>query len=433
MPSGSAAPAERDLHLDVRERRLDNGLKLLLVPNRALPIFTVMLWVPAGGRTEPEGASGISHYLEHCYSLGSSKLGPREIDRLVQRLGGSKNAFTDHDYTGYYESLPAAALDEIVAVEADRFARLALPPDRLASELEVVREERRLRTENSVGGFLHERLFALAYVRHPYGRPVIGTPQDLERLSRQAVVAYYRTHYVPSNATFVLVGDFDPEHAEALFERHFGPLPAECRPEIAPTPEPEQRAERRATLVKKAARLPRLTILWKTVGLDHEDAIALSLLDVVLSHGDASRFERTLRRERQLVLDQATDYWSLVDPCPFTYRAEARPGVALETLEAAVDAVIDEIVRDGPTEAEVERAAKQLELAFLCGLESTAARARALGRYEVTSARGWRYLVEYLPKVRCLGPDDLWRAAAAWLRRERRTVVHLLPPRSAAA
>lgn len=413
--------------LDVREARLENRLTLLLLPDASVPVFTVMLWVPAGGRTERPGESGISHYLEHCYSLGSEKLAPREIDRLVQRLGGSKNAFTDHDYTAYYESMPAAALERILEIEADRFATLALPAERLASELEVVKEERRLRTDNSVGGFLHERLMALAYERHPYGWPVIGTREDLERMSRERVLAYYRRHYVPANATFVLVGDFDPARAEALFQRTFGAIPAGEPPQDAPEEEPEQRAERRAVLTKKAARLPRLAILWKTVGLDHEDALALSLLEAVLAHGDAAAFERVLRRERELVTDHSTDYWSLRDPCPFTYRAEARPGVALEALEAAVYALLEGVARDGPEPSALDRAKKQIELAFLAGLESTSARARAIGRYAVASARGWRYLADFLPRVRAIAPEDLGRVARRYLVPEGRTVVYLYP------
>jgi zinc protease len=411
----------------VRERRLENGLTLLLAPDAAVPVFTIMLWVPAGGRNERRGETGVSHYLEHCYSLGSKNLAPREIDRLVQRLGGSKNAFTDHDYTAYYESLPSAALERIVEVEGDRFAALALPEERLRSELQVVIEERRLRSENSVGGFLHERLMALAYERHPYGWPVIGTREDLEVMSRDRVLAYYRRHYVPANATFVLVGDFDPARAEDLFRRHMGGIPPGARPADEVAEEPEQRAERRASVAKESARLPRLAIVWKTVGLDHEDALALALLEATLAHGDAAAFERVLRREKELVLDHSTDYWSFRDPCPFSYRAEAQPGVALERIEEAVYALVADLVARGPEPGALERAKKQIELAFLAGLESTSARARAIGRYAVTSARGWRYLDEFLPRVRAIEAGDLQRAARLYLVPERRTVLHLHP------
>jgi predicted Zn-dependent peptidase len=414
--------------LDVREVRLENGLRLLFLPDPAVPVFTIMLWVPAGARTEPRGLSGISHYLEHCYSLGSRKLAPREIDRLVQRLGGSKNAFTDYDCTAYYESLPSSALETIVEVEADRLGGLLLPEERLRSELDVVREERRLRTDDSVGGYLHEKLLALAYERHPYGRPIIGTPEDLAAMNREKVLAYYRAHYVPSNVRYVLVGDFEPARAEELFRRHFGAIPAGAPPRVEIEREPEQRAERRARFTKEGARLPRLTVLWKTVGIDDEDAVALAVLEVALAHGDASRFERVLRRERQLVTDHAVDYWALADASPFTYRAEAQPGVELEAIEEAALGIFDDVARSGPKEREVERAKKQIELAFLTGLESTGARARAIGRYATLSRRGWRYLLDYLEKVRAIGPDDLRRAAACYLVPERRTVVHLYPP-----
>jgi zinc protease len=428
----SRADAAPSLALEVREARLENGLTLLLVPDPAVPVFTIMLWVPAGGRNERPGTTGVSHYLEHCYSLGSSRLAPREIDRLVQRLGGGKNAFTDHDYTAYYESLPAHALERIIEVEADRLATLALPEDRLRSELDVVREERRLRIDDSVAGFHNERLMAAAYERHPYGRPVIGSAEDLARMTREDVLAYYRRHYVPANVTFVLVGCFDEARAVDLFRRHLGGIPAGTRPDDVIEPEPPQPAERRLTVTKQGAKLPRTALLWKTVGGDHPDAVPLAVLETVLAHGDASLFERVLRRARQLVVDHSTDYYSLRDPCPFTYRAEARPGVELAAIEEAVEALLAGIARDGPEPGALERAKKQIELAFLAGLESTSARARAIGRYAVTSARGWRWLIEFVERVRAVGPDDLARVVATYFVPERRTVVRLLPEEGAA-
>ncbi len=431
--AGAAAPPAAALDLAVEEVRHDKGLTLLLHEDHAAPGFTIMLWVPAGGRTERAGQSGISHYLEHCYSLGSSKLAPREIDRLIQALGGQKNAFTSHDYTAYYESLPAAALEKIVEVEADRLATLALPADRLASELDVVREERRLRYDDSPQGALTEKLLATAFERHPYRNPVIGWPEDLARMSRDDAVAYYRAHYAPANATYVLVGDFEREKAVALFRKHFGGLAGGARPAVAVAPEPEQAAERRASLTKESVKVPQIAMLWKVPGLDHPDTHALNVLEGVLLEGDAARCDRILRRERKLVQSVGGGHWEYRDPGPFTISAEALAGVPIEDVERAIDEVVAGVVEGGVSEAELERAKATLELAFATRLESTSARAMAIGQAHVTSAEGWRSLTRRIERLRAVTAEDVRRVAATYLRKERRTVVHLLPPAPAPA
>ncbi|GIW72268.1 MAG: hypothetical protein KatS3mg102_1810 [Planctomycetota bacterium] len=412
------------LQLEVQELRLSNGLTVLMLPDRAAPLFTLMLWVPAGTRTERPGSTGISHALEHCYSLGSRRFGPREIDRMVQALGGRKNAFTSLDFTAYYASLPPQALERIIEAEADRLAHLSLPPERVRRELEVIQEERRLRVDNAPAGRLRERLLALAYQRHPYGLPLIGTAEDLQRLDRDAIAAYYRTHYVPVNVAFALVGDFEPEEAHALFEIHMGAIPAGAVPAGEPPEEPEQHEERREVIRKASARLPRLAMLYKCPGLDHPDAAALSVLEAVLLHGDTGRFDRALRRQQQLATFVSGGYWGLRDPGPFVIEAEARPGVALERLEAAIDRAIAEVVERGITPEELEVARRRIQLGTLAGLESTAARARAIGCFQTISRRGWRYLPEHLARLATLDRDEVHAAAARYLVRSRRTVVH---------
>jgi len=412
---------------DLREIKLENGLTLLLLPDATTPVFTIMLWVPAGARTEPPGLSGISHYLEHAYSLGSKRLAPREIDRIVQEQGGQKNAFTSHDATAYYESLPKASLARIIELEADRLGSLTLPEERLRSELDVVREERRWRYENSPTGLMTETLLATAFARHPYRNPVIGWPEDLARLRRQDLLSYYRAHYVPSNVAYVLVGDFDADEAVLLFRRHFGPLPAGARPATAPEPEPEQKEERRARLERASVKLPRLGMLWKVPGLDHADTPALEVLETALLDGDAARLERVLKRERMLASSVGGGHWQLRDPGAFTLSAEALPGVAIEALERACDEALEAVARGGLDGSELERAKNQIELAFVTGLESTAARARSLGRFHTLSARGVAYLRDFPDRIRAVSGDDIRRVVTTYLRKEHRTVVHLLP------
>ncbi len=413
---------------EIKEVKLENGLTLLLVPDRAAPVFTIMLWVPAGSRTERPGTTGLSHYLEHCYSMGSSKLGPREIDRLVLRLGGTKNAFTFVDYTAYYESLPRSALETIVEMEADRLATLALPAERLKSEIEVVKEERRLRYENSPDGLLGEKVLELAFTSHPYRWPVIGWMKDLEAVTREDAVAYYRTHYIPANVTYVVVGDIDLAETEALFRKHFGALPSGVRPAVEVAPEPPQEGERRATIRMESATLPRLSIAYHAVDVDHPDLDPLTVLETILAEGPSSRFARVLRRERKLVTGSSASAAGWRDPSPFFIEAEAQPGVAIEEVERAIYAVLAEVAAKGPTAEELDRAKKLIEVAFLTGLESTSAKARVIGRYHIVSRRGHRYLLDYTDRIRGVTAEDVRRVARTYLRPERRTVVFQLPP-----
>ncbi len=429
-PAPAPAPLStaKVLRLDVREVRLDNGLTVLLCPDRGAPVFTIMLWVPAGTRTEPPGKSGISHYLEHCYSMGSSKLGPREIDRFVKRRGGHKNAFTYYDYTGYHESLPIDALEDMIEIEADRLATLALPADRLASELEVVKEERRQRTESSPDGLLYERLMATAFTRHPYRLPVIGTADDLLTFTRDDALAYYRAHYVPANIAYVVAGDLDPDRTADLFRKHFGAIAPGERPRFEVPEEPPQAGERRFIMRKESVRLPRLAVAYLTVGLDHADYPALTVLEMVLSGGESARFPRILRRERKLVTYASASQSGLRDPAPFFFEAEPQPGVLVETVEAAIDDLIADMAANGPTPDEVERAKRLIAVSVLAGLEPTDAKARAIGRYHTVCGRGWPGLLDYLARLEAVEPDEVRRAAAAYLVPERRTVGIQLPP-----
>lgn len=417
-----------DLNFDVEEHVLENGTRLLLLPNTNSQLVTCMLWVPAGVRTERAGESGLSHFVEHCYSLGSQNFGPREIDRLVQRLGGRKNAFTSYDYTAYYATLPPDGLATLIEAEADRLANLLMPEERVRKELEVVLEERRLRIDNAPTGRLYERLFQLAYDEHAYRHPIIGTSADLRAFDRESAFAYYQRHYQPANVAFVVSGHFEADDVLGLFRTHVEPIASGPRPVIACTREPEQHDERRDVLIKRSERLARCCMLFKVPGMDHEDYAALSVFETLVLHGETSRVDRKLRRGLQLATYVGGGGWGLQDTSPFVIEAEARPGVDPEALEQGIEDVLYEVADHGVDVQEVDIARARISLDLLTSLESSAARARSAGRFAVTSGESWTFIRDQLARIADVSCEDVRRVAGRYFGRAQRSVCYQLPP-----
>lgn len=418
------------LGFEVVEHRLENGILLLVSEDHRAPIFTIMLWVPAGGRTERPGLTGVSHYLEHAYELGSSKLAPRELSRWVMRLGGSKNAFTSRDYTGYFEKLPSEVLDRVIEYEADRLATLALPPERMARELDVVREERRMRVDDSPAGVLHEALAALAWPTHPYGQPVVGTWEDLAALDADRARAYFQTHYATAQLCYVVCGDVRPEEVVASFERWFSPIPRREPPATEVAGEPPQEAPRWRDLAYPAARLPAVLAGWPVPEGDHPDQEALEVLAQVLGGGADPWLERLLVRERRLAVEVGASLWRLRDPGLFVLSAEANEGTPSGDLLAGLRGAVARLREEGVGEEAVRRAMRALELDFLRSVESTDGRARHLGQTQVTAAGGWRSLERRQRALLAVTAAQVTRVARETLdpRRENVVVRHPGPP-----
>src|SRR5437868_14727145 len=267
---------ERDF--PVQEHALANGLQVRLLPDRGLPVATLYSFFRVGSRNERPGITGISHLLEHMMFNGSRKYGPKEFDRRLESAGGSSNAYTSNDMTAYYEDFASDALPLVLDLEADRMASLTIDDVSLARERDVVKEERRFRTDNDIDGMMDEALGALTFLAHPYRWPVIGWMSDIEAITRQDCEAYFRTYYAPNNCTLVLVGDFDSAQALALIEKLYSPIPSgESLPAVA-TGEPGQKGERRA-VIRYPSQAPAVLVGFRGPGGRDPDALALGLLE----------------------------------------------------------------------------------------------------------------------------------------------------------
>ncbi|MBI3988753.1 MAG: insulinase family protein [candidate division NC10 bacterium] len=407
------------------EKTLSNGLKVLLLEEPKAPVVTVQIWYKVGSRNEVAGRTGLSHLLEHMMFKGTERYGPKQFSRIVQRNGGQDNAFTSSDYTAYFENFAAEKVELGLELEADRMQNLLLDPKEALSERDVVREERRLRTEDDPVSALGEEVEAVAFKAHPYAQPVVGWDSDLEGLTREDLLEYYKTYYVPNNAVLVVVGDFKKEEVLPKIEASFGGIPPGSEPPAVRAKEPPQQGERRLFL-KKEAELPFLYITYHVPNLTHPDSYALDVLEMILSAGRSSRIYRSLVYEKQIALFAGGEYLRVSkDPNLFYFYASVMPGKSIEEVEKALYEEIERLKREPVSDRELEKAKNQVEASFLMGQDSIFALAMALGRHEVMG--DWRFWEKYLPGIRKVAKEDLMRVAKTYLVEDNRTVGILIP------
>jgi zinc protease len=404
---------------------LDNGLRVLLLEDARSPIVSFQVWYRVGSRNERRGATGIAHFLEHLMFKGTPSHGPRQFARLVEENGGQDNAFTSQDVTSYYVNIAADKLDLVIDLEADRMQNLLLDPKAIASEREVVIEERRTRTEDDPGGFLGEEVSSIAFKAHPYGEPIIGWMDDIKRITPEEIREFYKTYYVPNNAMIVAVGAFRAADALEKIKRRFGRIPRGKVPPPMLAVEPVQNGERRV-IVKKQAELPIVYMAWHVPNQKSDDAAALELLSTILSGGRASRLYRDLVYQRQLALEAGGDYqYFSIDPNLFWFWATPMPGQSPEKLEAELSAHMERLKTEPVTDEELARAKNQIEAAFVYQDDSVHQRASQLARFEMIG--GFALKESFLAKIRAVTAADLTRVARAWFAPDRKSVGVLLP------
>ncbi|MGV0960933.1 MAG: M16 family metallopeptidase [Limnohabitans sp.] len=366
---------------------LANGMTLWVKPDRRAPTAVHMLWVRVGSMDEVDGTSGVAHVLEHMMFKGTPSLAAGEFSRRVAALGGRENAFTSKDYTGYFQQIPAHQLEAVMRLEADRFANNQWPDAEFAKELEVVKEERRMRTEDNPRALLHEALSATALTASPYRRPIVGWMSDLEAMTAQDARAFYRRWYVPGNAVVVVAGDVDPLQVKALAEKYYGALPARAVPERKPQQEPVQQGLRRfdfkapaeQSYVALAFKVPRLASLQASP--EHDDALALTVLAAVLDGYSGARLERALTQGEQRLADSVGAHNGLMGRGPQFFYLEGVPakGQTPEALASALRAQVQRVAQEGVTESELQRVKTQWVASEVYKLDSVFNQARELG------------------------------------------------------
>ena len=388
-PAPAGATPAGETALETARYTLPNGLTVIVRPDRRAPTAVVMVWVRVGSMDEVDGTSGVAHVLEHMLFKGTKTMGPGEYSRRIAILGGSDNAFTARDVTSYYQQIPVRSLEEVLRLEADRFAHNQWSDDEFRRELEVVKEERRLRTEDSPRARLFEALNAAAFVASPYRRPIIGWMSDLDAMTPQDARDFFQRWYIPANAAVVVAGDVSPAQVLQVVERHFGGIPARAVPVRKPREEPPQAGIRRIEVKAPAEqsfltmqyRAPRLTSLEPTP--ENDDALALTLLAGVLEGHAGARLDRALTQGPGRLADSVGASNGLLGRGPqmFTLTAVPAPGKSAELVEAALRAEIVRVAREGVSEAELQRVKTGWTASEIYKLDSLFAQARELGTY----------------------------------------------------
>ena len=430
--AAQAAPA-------VQQFTLKNGMQLIVQPDRRAPTAVHMVWVRVGSMDEINGVTGVAHALEHMMFKGSKTVKPGDFSRRVAALGGQENAFTWRDYTGYYQQIPSSRLEDVMKLESDRFANNQWPDAEFKKEIEVIKEERRMRTEDQPRAVLMEQLMAATYMASPYHHPVVGWMSDLDSMKPDDVRNFHKRWYVPANAAVVVVGDVNVAQVRAWAEKYYGSVPARAVPDRKPQIEPKQIGVRRIEVkqpaeqafIAMAYRVPTLNHVEK-LQADDKDALALLVLSAVLDGYDGARLERALvQGEGQTngrVADSAGSSASIMGRGPSLFMLTGVPakGKTAADVEAALRAQIQKVAQEGVQADELERVKTQWMASNVYERDSVMGQAQNLGNYWIQDMPldAEDKLLAELKKVTS---DDVKAVAAKYFGDDQLTVGTLVP------
>ena len=424
---GLAANAQAEL----AERTLGNGLRVIVKTDRRAPVVVSQVWYRAGSMDEGRGETGVAHVLEHMMFKGTRAVPAGEFSERVAAAGGRENAFTARDQTVYFQTLPADRLELALSLEADRMASLLLEPEAFAKELQVVMEERRMRTEDEPHARLYENFMAVAFQVHPYRHPVIGWMDDLKQMRVSDARRWYERWYAPNNATLVVAGDVDSARVFALAERYFGPIPARALPERRPQAEPEQNGAKRV-VTRAPAKLPYLMLAWPVPKLADPARdwapYALEVLAGVLDGHASARLPQRLVKERKIATDVDAGYDdSARGPVQFMLDATPAEGHGTAEVLAALKQEVARIQRDGVSEQELRRVKAQALASQVYQRDSLFYQAMQIGQW-VMAGLDYRLLDQQrLERIRAVTAEQVRDVARRYLVDDKETVAVLDP------
>ena len=416
-----------DPALRTRVTTLANGLTLLTLEDHATPTVSLQVWVKVGSGDESR-FTGIAHLFEHMNFLSSknlAKLGPEAYTRIVEERGGRINAYTSRDVTVYFEDVAPEHLPLMIALEGERFANLEVTEEALKAERQVVIEERRMRNENDPEGLAFETLMSLTYQAHPYRIPTVGWLSDLEKVNAADCQAFWNTYYAANNLVIAIAGDFDSAEALALIEKHFGSLRQVAAIPRNPQEEPTQNGERRA-VAHFPVQAPIVLAGYPAPATGHADSDALDVAAGVLAGGRTSRMYRSLVFDAPLALAPQALYWELQRAGIFVVGATLRPGVDVAKAEQVIYAEVAGLAERPPSPAELGRAKRALEVAWIGGQGTSHALASRIAQDYVAYGR-IESLEEKLGAIERVSAADVQRVVRQYLAPSKRSVVQVFP------
>jgi zinc protease len=414
----------------ITDFKLDNGLEVVVIPDHRAPVVTHMIWYKVGAADETPGKSGLAHFLEHLMFKGTEKNPGDTFSQDVAEIGGQENAFTTSDYTGFYQRVPREHLKEMMALEADRITGLVLTDEVVKPELNVVLEEQNMRVANNPVGRLGEQMDAALYLNHPYGRPAIGWRQEIEKLSRDDALAFYRRFYTPNNAVVIVAGDVSADEVKADAEATYGKVAqrAENNPRQHPM-EPLQEAPRTVTLADARVEQPSVTrnyLVPSETTAKPGESEALDVLTSVIGSGSNSRLYRTLVVDKGIALNAGASYASTaLDYAKLGVYGVPKPGVSLSQVEAGIDAVLADVIEHGVTADELDSAKNRLIAEAVYAQDNQATLARWYGA-AIACGETVDMVQAWPDHVRAVTAADVQAVARQWLDRRRSVTGYLV-------
>lgn len=410
---------------------LPNGLQVLVIPDHRTPVVTQMIWYKVGSADETPGKSGLAHFLEHLMFKGTAKHPVGEFSQTVLKIGGNENAFTSTDYTGYFQRVPREQLARMMEFEADRMTGLVLKDENVLPERDVVLEEFNMRVANNPDARLTEQIMAALYLNHPYGRPVIGWHQEIEKLDREDALAFYKRFYAPNNAILVIAGDIEAGEVRPMVERTFGVVPAQ--PAIAAQrlrpQEPTPAAARTVTLSDPRVEqtgLRRYYLVPSAVTAASGESPALDVLAQLMGSGANSYLYRALVVDQQLAVSAGAGYQGTsLDPTQFVISVSPKPGVEFAQIEQVVDRVIAEAGANPVRAEDLERVKTQLIAEAIYAQDNQATLARWYGG-ALTSGLSIDDIRSWPERIRAVTGDQVREAAQKWLDKKRSVTGYLI-------
>jgi zinc protease len=430
LASALACVARAEAAPTVTDFKLDNGLEVVVIPDHRAPVVTHMIWYKVGAADETPGKSGLAHFLEHLMFKGTEQNPGGTFSQDVAEIGGQENAFTTSDYTGFFQRVPREHLKEMMALEADRITGLVLTDEVVKPELNVVLEEQNMRVASNPVGRLGEQMDAALYLNHPYGRPAIGWRHEIEKLSRDDALAFYRRFYTPNNAVVIVVGDVSAEQVKADAEATYGKIAqrAENNPRQHPM-EPVQEAPRTVTLADSRVEQPSVTrnyLVPSETTAKPGESEALDVLTTVLGSGSDSRLYRTLVVDQGIALNAGASYASTaLNYAKIGVYGVPKPGVTLRQVEDGIDAVLAEVVEHGVTSDEIDSAKNRLIAEAVYAQDNQATLARWYGA-AIACGETVDMVQTWPDHIRAVTPEAVQAVARQWLDRRRSVTGYLV-------
>ncbi|HEV8129878.1 MAG TPA: pitrilysin family protein [Acidobacteriota bacterium] len=413
--------------LKIESQTLNNGMKVVMAEDHSRPVINLQVWYHVGSKDERLGRTGFAHLFEHLMFRGSKNVGPEEHMRYVREAGGEVNAYTSFDQTVYWETFPSNYLERMTWLEADRMESLNISQENFTKEREVVKEERRLRYENSPYGLLAEDVLNATYKIYPYKHLPIGSMEDLNKATTADVQEFFNTFYVPNNATLVLVGDFEPSQALAFAKRHFGRIPHSKKPVPRVTvTEPQQTGLAEIRKSYSNVPLPAMASAYHLPPAGSPDSYALEIASEILSSGQSSRLYRRLVYDEQVAVEASGNAFFLEGPSVFFAFGIVNQGKDVKQVSASLHDVLESIKKTPVSDQELTKAKNQVIAQYVIGRQSAQSKADALGKAAVLHGNPELYNTE-LAHYQKVTAADVQRVAQKYLTESNETRMWVSP------